>query len=76
MRRGREEWLNISLLPPLPPLLIRTVLGCDRTIRATTPFDYHKIEGMELVPRAEGGVIVGTDDENLGFYVYILGVSS
>ncbi|MEH2286675.1 hypothetical protein [Nostoc sp.] len=38
--------------------------------------DYHKIEGVELVPGAEGGVVVGTDDENLGSYVYILGESS
>lgn len=35
--------------------------------------EYHKIEGLELVPGAGGGVIVGTDDENLGSYVYILG---
>jgi hypothetical protein len=35
--------------------------------------DYHKIEGMELVPGAEGGVIVGTDDENLGSYVGLAG---
>ncbi|MBW4612403.1 MAG: hypothetical protein KME21_03835 [Desmonostoc vinosum HA7617-LM4] len=35
-------------------------------------FNYHKIEGMELVPGANGGVFVGTDDENLGSYVYIL----
>ncbi|OYD90495.1 hypothetical protein CDG77_17135 [Nostoc sp. 'Peltigera membranacea cyanobiont' 213] len=38
--------------------------------------DYHKIEGIELVPGAEGGVIVGTDDENLGSYVYMLGGSN
>ncbi|MEH2061612.1 MAG: hypothetical protein V7K50_04950 [Nostoc sp.] len=38
--------------------------------------NYHKIEGIELVPGAEGGVVVGTDDENLGSYVYILGGSS
>ncbi|MEA5605606.1 hypothetical protein [Nostoc sp. UHCC 0252] len=38
--------------------------------------DYHKIEAMELVPGAEGGVIVGTDDENLGSYIYIVGGSS
>ncbi|MBG1239797.1 hypothetical protein [Nostoc sp. NZL] len=38
--------------------------------------DYHKIEGMELVPGAEGGLILGTDDENLGSYVYILGGNS
>lgn len=37
--------------------------------------DYHKIEGMELIPGAEGGVIVGTDDENLGSYVYLVGGS-
>ncbi|RCJ28964.1 hypothetical protein A6770_00785 [Nostoc minutum NIES-26] len=37
--------------------------------------DYHKIEGIELIPGAEGGVIVGTDDENLGSYVYIMGGS-
>lgn len=34
---------------------------------------YHKIEGLELVPGAEGGVILGTDDENLGSYVYVMG---
>lgn len=38
--------------------------------------NYHKIEGMELVPGAEGGVVVGTDDENLGSYVYIVGGNS
>ncbi|MBN3924932.1 hypothetical protein [Nostoc sp. NMS4] len=38
--------------------------------------DYHKIEAMELVPGTEGGVVVGTDDENLGSYVYIVGGSS
>ncbi|MEH1788687.1 hypothetical protein [Nostoc sp.] len=57
---------------------------CDRKItwRANpqlVPFyrsDYHKIEGIELVPGAEGGVVVGTDDENLGSYVYIVGGSN
>ncbi|MEH1875117.1 hypothetical protein [Nostoc sp.] len=38
--------------------------------------NYHKIEGIELVPGAEGGVMVGTDDENLGSYVYIVGGNS
>ena len=38
-------------------------------------FDYHKIEGIELVPGSQGGVIVGTDDENLGSSVYMLGGS-
>jgi hypothetical protein len=37
--------------------------------------DYHKIEGMELVPGATGGLIVGTDDENFGSYVYMVGGS-
>ncbi|MDZ8188334.1 MAG: hypothetical protein RMX96_26195 [Nostoc sp. ChiSLP02] len=34
---------------------------------------YHKIEAIELIPGVEGGVIVGTDDENLGSYIYIVG---
>lgn len=34
---------------------------------------YRKIEGIELVPGAEGGVILGTDDENLGSSLYIMG---
>jgi hypothetical protein len=38
--------------------------------------DYHKIEGMELVPGAAGGLIVGTDDENFGSYVYMIGASN
>jgi hypothetical protein len=38
--------------------------------------EYHKIEAMELVPGAEGGVIVGTDDENLGSYIYMVGGSN
>ncbi|TVP65269.1 MAG: hypothetical protein EA343_03860 [Nodularia sp. (in: Bacteria)] len=35
--------------------------------------NYRKIEGIELVPGADGGVILGTDDENLGSYVYMMG---
>jgi hypothetical protein len=35
--------------------------------------NYHKIEGLELIPGATGGVIVGTDDENMGSSVYIFG---
>ncbi|BAY08706.1 hypothetical protein [Calothrix sp. NIES-2098] len=35
--------------------------------------NYHKIEALELIPGAEGGVIVGTDDENFGSSVYIIG---
>ncbi|WP_228058289.1 hypothetical protein [Nostoc sp. LEGE 12447] len=37
---------------------------------------YHKIEGMELVPGAEGGVITATDDENFGSYIYMVGGSN
>lgn len=33
--------------------------------------DYHKVEAIELVPGANGGIIVGTDDENLGSWVYM-----
>ncbi|MEJ1932751.1 hypothetical protein WDZ92_21165, partial [Nostoc sp. NIES-2111] len=36
-------------------------------------FNYHKVEGIELIPGADGGIVVGTDDENLGAYVYLLG---
>lgn len=34
-------------------------------------FNYHKIEALELVPGQDGGVIVGTDDENIGSSVYL-----
>ncbi|WP_413173863.1 hypothetical protein [Anabaena azotica] len=34
---------------------------------------YHKIEGLEIIPGAAGGVIVGTDDENMGASVYMIG---
>jgi hypothetical protein len=33
-------------------------------------YNYHKIEAIELVPGAAGGVILGTDDENLGSSIY------
>ncbi|MDZ7962233.1 MAG: hypothetical protein RMY34_30930 [Aulosira sp. DedQUE10] len=35
--------------------------------------NYHKIEAIELVSGATGGVIVATDDENFGSAVYIVG---
>ncbi|HYW22036.1 MAG TPA: hypothetical protein VE956_22545 [Nodularia sp. (in: cyanobacteria)] len=35
--------------------------------------NYRKIEGIELVPGANGGVVLGTDDENFGSSVYIMG---
>ena len=34
-------------------------------------YHYHKIEAIELVPGAAGGVIFGTDDENMGSSVYL-----
>lgn len=34
-------------------------------------FKYHKVEAIELVPGQTGGVIVGSDDENLGSSVYL-----
>jgi hypothetical protein len=33
-------------------------------------FDEHKIEAIELVPGQTGGVIFGTDDENMGSSIY------
>lgn len=33
-------------------------------------FNYHKVEAIELVPGLMGGVIVGSDDENMGGAVY------
>ena len=34
-------------------------------------YDYHKIEAIELIPGAAGGVIFATDDENMGSSVYM-----
>ncbi|MBD2014609.1 hypothetical protein H6F96_11590 [Microcoleus sp. FACHB-53] len=34
-------------------------------------FNYHKIEAIELVPGRNGGLIVGSDDENMGGAVYL-----
>ncbi|MFH7029153.1 MAG: hypothetical protein ACHBN1_28110 [Heteroscytonema crispum UTEX LB 1556] len=39
-------------------------------------FNYHKIEGIELVSAAKGGVIVGTDDETMGSSIYMVGESN
>ncbi len=36
-------------------------------------FQYHKIEALELVPGQNGGVIVGSDDENMGGSVLWMG---
>lgn len=35
--------------------------------------NYHKIEGLEIITGASGGIIVGTDDENMGASVYMIG---
>jgi hypothetical protein len=34
-------------------------------------FNYHKIEAMDLVAGRNGGVIFGSDDENMGGFVYV-----
>ncbi len=34
-------------------------------------FDYHKVEAVEFVPGANGGMAFGTDDENLGAAIYL-----
>lgn len=34
-------------------------------------FKYHKVEAIELVPGQPGGLIVGSDDENMGGSVYL-----
>lgn len=34
-------------------------------------YNYHKIEAIELVPGAAGGIIFATDDENMGSSVYL-----
>ncbi len=34
-------------------------------------YEYHKIEGIELVPGVAGGLIVGTDDENMGSFILL-----
>ncbi|HEY9801568.1 MAG TPA: hypothetical protein V6D25_14525 [Leptolyngbyaceae cyanobacterium] len=36
-------------------------------------FNYHKVEGIELIPGADGGIVAATDDENFGASVYMLG---
>lgn len=34
-------------------------------------FKYHKIEAIDLVPGQNGGLVVGSDDENMGGAVYL-----
>ena len=34
-------------------------------------FDYHKVEAIEFLPGADGGMVFGTDDENLGAAIYL-----
>jgi hypothetical protein len=47
----KQDELTLRLTPALVPIYRH---------------NYHKIEAIELVPGAAGGVIVGTDDENMG----------
>ena len=46
---------------------LRKVPNLTRLFR----FDYHKIEAIELVSGADGGMVFGTDDENLGAEIYL-----
>ncbi|HLP87117.1 MAG TPA: hypothetical protein VK184_00725 [Nostocaceae cyanobacterium] len=34
--------------------------------------NYHKIEALEIIPGEKGGLIVGTDDENIGSFLDII----
>jgi len=34
-------------------------------------FAYHKVEAFDLVPGADGGIIFGTDDEDLGTAIFV-----
>lgn len=34
-------------------------------------FDGHKVEALELLPGARGGMALGTDDENLSAAIYL-----
>jgi hypothetical protein len=34
-------------------------------------FNYHKVEAIELVPGRDGGVVMGSDDENMGASIYL-----
>ena len=42
----------------------------SRVMHRMMKFDYHKIEAMEFVPGADGGIIFGSDDENMGGWIY------
>jgi len=50
--------------------------GRSVTLKQTAPltrlfqFSGHKVEAIEFVPGADGGVVFGTDDENLGAAIY------
>lgn len=43
----------------------------SRAMTRLFTFDYHKVEGFEFVPGADGGIAFGTDDENLGAAIYL-----
>lgn len=34
----------------------------------------HKVEGLELIPGTNGGIILGTDDENFGSFLWEFGI--
>ncbi len=42
----------------------------NRVMHRFMKFDYHKIEAMEFVPGPDGGIIFGSDDENMGGWIY------
>ena len=42
----------------------------NRVMYRLMQFDYHKIEAMEFVPGPNGGIIFGSDDENMGGWIY------
>lgn len=42
----------------------------NRVMYRILQFDYHKIEAIEFVPGPNGGIIFGSDDENMGGWIY------
>lgn len=54
------------------------VSGAGKIVFARAPaplrlrhFPYHKVEGFDFVPGRMGGVVFGTDDENLGSAIFV-----
>lgn len=48
----------------------RIVFQQNQTLVPIYRLNYHKVEGIELVPGTAGGIILGTDDENMGSSVW------